>query len=147
MPLCHNPGYHRFKPRLPSCQGNKIIHTTQHKKASGAKLICLFYFVPLTMSKLWSHLLFQQGWFSFFLQAMAGPHHYFLTMKAEENKILTITHLSLLSCCPSSASLSVSSDCSENSVILSIILNNRDLTSETKNCQSSGTAPVNLKII
>lgn len=94
MSLCHNPGYHRFKPRLPSCRGNKIIHTTQHKKASVAKLSCLFYFVPLTMSKLWSHLLFQQGWFNF-LQAMARPHHYFLTMKAEENKILTITHLSL----------------------------------------------------
>lgn len=29
-------------------------------------LIYLFYFVPLTVSTLWSHLLFQQGWFSFF---------------------------------------------------------------------------------
>lgn len=79
---------------LPRQQNH--THNTAQKKASGAKLIYLFYFVPLTMSKLWSRLLFQQGWFSFFfLQAMAGPHHYFLTMKANENKILTITHLSL----------------------------------------------------
>lgn len=89
------PNSQRSKPRLPSCSCYKIMHTAHAHKNPQVQSwsICFTLF-------LWQWQSFEVIFYSnrvdfHFLQAVAGPHHYFLTMKAEENKIQTMTRLSL----------------------------------------------------